>query len=149
DWMKAFASLLQFKNNNLNPSNNDEPGVIDNIHSLICETVNLYATKYEDQFKSYIQVFVNEIWKLLSDNVTPSKRYDNLVNAAIKFLTSIVKKSQYTQLFSNEQALKTISERVIIPQLKLRDNELELFSDDPHEYIRIDIEGSDVDTRRR
>jgi exportin-2 (importin alpha re-exporter) len=38
---------------------------------------------------------------------------------------------------------------IIIPQIKLRDSDVELFDNDGLEYIRQDIEGSDIDTRRR
>ena len=37
----------------------------------------------------------------------------------------------------------------MIPNLFLRDVDIETFEDNPEEYIRKDIERSDVDTRRR
>lgn len=77
------------------------------------------------------------------------KRFDPLVNSAVKFLTSVVKKEQFKHLFGNEAALHAICEKVIIPQLKLRESDIETFEFNPQDYIRMDIEGSDVDTRRR
>lgn len=52
-------------------------------------------------------------------------------------------------LFKDENTLKSICQQIIIPNLSLRDSDVEMFEDDPVEYIRRDIEGSDSDTRRR
>ena len=38
---------------------------------------------------------------------------------------------------------------IVIPNIKFREEDEELFEDNPIEYIRCDIEGSDSDTRRR
>lgn len=64
-------------------------------------------------------------------------------------LTSIVKKEDNKQFFAKEEIMKALCERVVIPQIKLRDADMELFNDNGLEYIRRDMEGSDVDTRRR
>ena len=42
-----------------------------------------------------------------------------------------------------------ITEQIILPNVILREADVELFEDDPIEYIRRDLEGSDTDTRRR
>lgn len=52
-------------------------------------------------------------------------------------------------MFSEGAALKQICEQVILPNMQLRQVDEELFEDDPIEYIRRDLEGSDSDTRRR
>jgi exportin-2 (importin alpha re-exporter) len=55
----------------------------------------------------------------------------------------------YKDLFKDEQALKQICENVIIPQLRMREADEELFALNGQEYVRQDMEGSDVDTRKR
>jgi exportin-2 (importin alpha re-exporter) len=45
--------------------------------------------------------------------------------------------------------LVQIIEKVILPNLTLRESDVELFEDEPIEFIRRDLEGSDNDTRRR
>lgn len=52
-------------------------------------------------------------------------------------------------MFEAPGALKSICEKIILPNLQLRQSDEELFEDDPIEYIRRDLEGSDSDTRRR
>jgi len=36
---------------------------------------------------------------------------------------------------------------VIVPNVELREEDVELFEDNPEEWVRRDLEGSDVDTR--
>lgn len=38
---------------------------------------------------------------------------------------------------------------VVLPNLMLREVDVELFEDSPAEYIKKDLEGTDVETRRR
>lgn len=68
--------------------------------------------------------------------------------AAIQFLTSVVK-SMHSQLFAQENTLQQICEKVVVPNLKLRDSDEELFELNPMDYIQRDTEGSDSGTRRR
>lgn len=53
------------------------------------------------------------------------------------------------QVFSSESALRGIVERVVSPNLALREADEELFSDNPADYVRADHEGSDAHSRRR
>ena len=52
-------------------------------------------------------------------------------------------------MFEDTAVLGSICEKVILPNIQFRDCDQELFEDNSEEYIRRDIEGSDVDTRRR
>ena len=45
--------------------------------------------------------------------------------------------------------LAQICEKIIVPNIEMREVDAEQFEDNPEEYIRRDLEGSDVDTRRR
>jgi len=149
DWFAPFQQFLKFTNDFLNPApRSDAPGIIDDLKAAICDVVSLYTEKYEEQFDKFVPGFVNEIWQLLTQ-LSDASRYDQLVTTAIKFLTSVVKRENYSKLFESQQALQIICEKVVIPQIKLRESDIELFSMDGIEYVRRDMEGSDVDTRRR
>ena len=76
-------------------------------------------------------------------------KYDSLVSNAIGFLSSVAERNQYRDLFEKEETLTSICEKVILPNMEFRESDNELFEDNAEEYIRRDIEGSDVDTRRR
>lgn len=54
-----------------------------------------------------------------------------------------------TALFSGSGVLQNICEKIVIPNLMFRPWDAENFEDNPLDYIRGDIEGSDKDSRRK
>ena len=64
-------------------------------------------------------------------------------------LTSVVKIQRHSHLFSSDDVLRQIVEKIVLPNMTMRTSDEELFEDDPLDYIRRDLEGSDSDTRRR
>ena len=74
---------------------------------------------------------------------------DQLAMSAIQFLTTVSKSSVNSSLFKNEDALRQICEKIIIPNLRLNDDLEEMFEMNYVEYVRRDTEGNDFDTRRR
>lgn len=86
----------------------------------------------------------------------------------MQFLSSVAERNHNRNLFENNDVLSGICEKVIIPNMEFRgssdlfsyglliikiahflESDQELFEDNPEEYTRKDIEGSDIDTRRR
>ena len=153
DWFRPFQQLLPFASpaaggGGGDASDDAEESVVDRCKSLVCEIVNLYAMRYEEQFSSWVSSFVELVWQLLS-RLSSSPQYDHLVSTSIRFLTSVSSKPFNKHLFSSPAALSTITQQIIIPQIKLRPSDVAIFHGDPAEWVRRDIEGSDVDTRRR
>eukprot|EP01027_Heterolobosea_sp_BB2_P009671 GEZU01014244.1.p1 GENE.GEZU01014244.1~~GEZU01014244.1.p1 ORF type:complete len:683 (-),score=211.25 GEZU01014244.1:922-2970(-) len=147
DYFDQFHKLLLFENPALESDDEDEAGILDICKGIICENINLYMEKYEEEFAPFLPQFAQDVWNLLL-KLGPEPKYDVLVANAIRFLTT-VSKGVHHKLFESQDTQKILCEKVIIPNIKLRDQDEELFEDDPVEYIRKDIEGSDVDTRRR
>lgn len=108
----------------------------------------LYTQKYEDEFGQYLGSFIESSWSLLT-NIGAETKYDILVSKALQFLTSVTSNNAHAQLFNNEATLNQVVEKVILPNLSLRESDVEMFEDEPIEFIRRDLEGSDSDTRRR
>lgn len=73
---------------------------------------------------------------------------DNLAMNAICFLTTVAN-GVHHELFKNEGALKQVCEKIVIPNLTMRESDEEMFELNWVEYVRRDTEGSDSDTRRR
>lgn len=73
---------------------------------------------------------------------------DNLAMNAIRFLTTVAS-GVHHELFRNEGALKQVCEKIVIPNLTIREDDEEMFDLNWVEYVRRDTEGSDSDTRRR
>lgn len=67
---------------------------------------------------------------------------------AICFLTTVAN-GVHHELFKNEGALKQVCEKIVIPNLTMRESDEEMFELNWVEYVRRDTEGSDSDTRRR
>lgn len=67
---------------------------------------------------------------------------------AIRFLTTVAN-GVHHELFKNEGALKQVCEKIVIPNLTMREDDEEMFELNWVEYVRRDTEGSDSDTRRR
>lgn len=67
---------------------------------------------------------------------------------AIRFLTTVASGVHHA-LFKDENTLKQVCEKIVIPNLMMRDDDEEMFELNWVEYVRRDTEGSDSDTRRR
>lgn len=145
DWLPSFIELL-----NIKVELKDSPSTIEDLKSEICEIASLFVQRYSDaeNSKRYTQQFAQEIWNLL---VTTDQdvSHDTLVSTAIRYLITVAQRPESRSLFQEPGVLSLICERIIVPNFLLRDIDEELFEDDPEEYVRRDIEGSDVDTRRR
>jgi len=147
-WMGHFLSLLNYQNPILESSQSDEAGLLEQTKSQICDNITLFAQNYGEDFSPYMRRFVDAVWNLLVSTGTQTK-YDLLVCNAIQFISTVAMRHQYREIFEGDESLKTICEQIIIPNLFLRDSDIEIFEDNPEEYIRKDIERSDIDTRRR
>ncbi|CAG0882648.1 unnamed protein product [Darwinula stevensoni] len=147
-WMPNFLLLLNYNNPILQSDSPEECGPLEQLKTQILENISLYAQKYGEEFEPYLPEFVSTVWNLLVGTGVELK-YDQLVSHAIHFLSSVADRHQNQKLFEAENVLGSICEKVIIPNMEFRESDEELFGDNPEEYIQRDIEGSDMDTRRR
>ena len=94
-WMEDFAKYLIYQNNLItDPNEEDEPGVIERVQAAVIENLNLYASKYEEEFAPHLPRFTQLIWQLLI-NVNSQPKYDIMATQAIKFLTAVCSKQMY------------------------------------------------------
>ncbi|KAI0012782.1 CAS/CSE protein [Xylariaceae sp. FL0662B] len=145
---ELLHKYLTYENPLLATDDDSEAGVIETVKADICDALELYVNKYDDDFGRYTQVFISSAWSLLS-SIGPETKYDNLVSKALHFLTAIAGTSQHSGAFNDEAVLSQVVEKVVLPNVALRESDIELFEDEPIEFIRRDLEGSDTDSRRR
>uniref|UniRef100_A0A3P8QZB7 Exportin-2 n=1 Tax=Astatotilapia calliptera TaxID=8154 RepID=A0A3P8QZB7_ASTCA len=126
-WMTNFHGLLTLDNKLLQTD----------VSYLLLYIYSLYTAR-----------FVTAIWNLLVSTGQEVK-YDLLVSNAIQFLASVCERPHYKHLFEDQNTLTSICEKVIVPNMEFRSADEEAFEDNSEEYIRRDLEGSDIDTRRR
>uniref|UniRef100_A0A4W5QZE5 Exportin-2 n=1 Tax=Hucho hucho TaxID=62062 RepID=A0A4W5QZE5_9TELE len=98
---------------------------------------------FEDNMETWMSNFHN---LLTLDN---KLLQTDLVSNAIQFLASVCERPHYKHLFEDQNTLTSICEKVIVPNMEFRSADEEAFEDNSEEYIRRDLEGSDIDTRRR
>lgn len=123
--------------------------------------------KYNELFAPRLPAFVRAVWEVIGAS-TLAVREDTTVSQAIKFLSITVKTGLHTQLFSQQETLELLIERIVLPNMLLRgeslflvikgpqlthrrvvDHEIEQFEDDPLEYIRRDLSvNTEGQTRR-
>lgn len=146
-YMGALRKLLIFSSATVDALTDDEAGPLDAVHASVLEIANLYATKYDEEFRQFLPQYMSDAWELLMRRGNAS-RYDLVVTTGIKFLSSIAR-SPDAHLFNDPSALEGVCNRIVVPNIQLRDEDAEMFEDDPREYVRHDLEGSDTGTRRR
>jgi exportin-2 (importin alpha re-exporter) len=145
---ELLHKYLTYTNPILESDDDTETSVIDITKANICELLELLTIKFDEDFSKYCQPFITSAWNLLS-GIGPETKYDGIVSKALHFLTAVASTKEHSELFNNEQVLTEIVEKVILPNVALRESDLEMFEDEPIEFIRRDLEGSDTDSRRR
>ena len=152
DQLPAITSLLlkylTYDNKLLATIDETDAGPLEHVKAGIFEVLELWVQKYEDDFGKYVGPFIESSWNFLT-NIGLEVKYDILVSKALQFLTAVTKSTEHAQAFREESTLSQVIERVILPNMTLRESDMELFEDEPIEFIRRDLEGSDSDTRRR
>jgi exportin-2 (importin alpha re-exporter) len=151
DHIGSIAGLLHkylvYDNSTLRTDDETESGPQEYVRAGIFDVLMLYIQKYEDAFGPQLGQFVETTWSFLM-TVGLETKYDILVSKALQFLTAVAS-THHAESFNNQDVLVQVIEKVILPNLALRESDIELFEDEPIEFIRRDLEGSDNDTRRR
>ena len=145
--MNHFHSLLTTTDKLLETDDDEEAGPLELVKSQICEIAAMFAQKYDEDFSTYLPQFVQSIWNLLVSRIS-SPNTIILCPIPLEFLASVSERPTYKDLFADPTTLRSICEKVIIPNIQFREADEELFEDNPEEYLRRDLEGSDIGTRR-
>lgn len=152
DNISGIASILlkylTYDNPLLHTDDDTEAGLLEYVRAGIFEALTLYAQMYMDVFQPHVTQFIGSSWNFLS-TIGQETKYDILVSRALHFLTSVAAMPAHAADFQAEETLLQIVEKVILPNVSLRESDEELFEDEPIEFIRRDLEGSDSETRRR
>lgn len=155
EWMGIFRELLTYRNPAFDLSEDEsQEGPVQALQSTVLDVVALLADKYDEDFAAFFPTFAADVWGLLSGaSLSPAvmmcEAMDTVVMRAMKFLTTSVSSAAYVEQFRKPGMLASLCERVIVPNIRLRASDAEMFEDNPTDFIRRDIEGSDTDTRRR
>ena len=147
EWMDCIHLMLTLNIPCVKQTDPEEESPLDAVKARSCECLSLFMEKNEEEFADYLETFVGDVWKELI-GVGQGTGQDSLAMAAITFLTTVARSVHY-KLFAGADILKQVCQGVIIPNIRLREGDIELFEMNWVEYVRRDTEGSDSDTRRR
>ncbi|PIO63476.1 Importin-beta protein, partial [Teladorsagia circumcincta] len=106
----------------------------------VCEIFTLYAQRFEEEINPFMQNIIQAVWQLVVQTGNET-RFDGMVCSALEFLSIICQKNHYESYFVGEGVLQTIAQDVCVKNLHLRQEDLEMFEDEPIEYMKKDIEG--------
>ncbi|KAJ0394174.1 hypothetical protein P43SY_008448 [Pythium insidiosum] len=135
EWMTAFLSYFEYVNPALvDADNEDEPDPIDLLLVAIVENVNLYADKYDEEFKPYLEQFTQVIWNLLANRISLMPKHDELAAKCMKFLTLVSSRAIHRHVFSSPAVLAEMC-NIVVKNLQLRSSDEELFEDNAMELI--------------
>ncbi|CAE7020114.1 Cse1 [Symbiodinium sp. KB8] len=146
DYFRGFLELLKFQHEAV--AGKEQQGLLEQVKGAICECLVLYAEKYQEEFMPFLLPCVNEVWSLLV-GLDQQEKNDQLVAKGIQFLSSTAATHWPQSPFEDPNVLSGICEKVVFPNVLLRDSDVELFEDNPLEYVRRDMEAADQETRRR
>lgn len=149
DYFKGFLQLLQYQNEAVTGAG-EQQGLLEQAKGTICECFALYTDKYQEEFQPFLLPCVNAVWSLLVQlGQDKQEKNDQVVAKGIHFLSSAAATHWPQSPFEDPSVLSGICEKVVFPNILLRDSDVELFEENPLEYIRRDMEAADQETRRR
>ncbi|ORZ34475.1 Cse1-domain-containing protein [Catenaria anguillulae PL171] len=144
----VFIKYLQPNLSPLLDSDSDEdPSDLDKMQTVVCEIANVFCDKYTEDWK-YMGEVVQATWVLLTKTST-ARKHDILVSRAMALLTTVVRRPAHRANFEAQDTLAAIVQQIVVPNLTLRESDEDMFEDEPFDFVRADLEGSDADTRRR
>ena len=116
-----------------------------------------------------MESFVQSVWHLVGSNKLPaiaddsvrlpalflliSERFCKLVSQSLRFISESIRCGYYKSLFSSKETIHNLVQAVVVPNVTLREHDIEQFEDDPLDFIRVDLAvsatGTDLATRRQ
>lgn len=117
------------------------PSLPSQIKTGILEIAEMYIKLYPETLhtSASIEALVQGVWELVGGGKRPGVADDQLVSQALRFISTAIRSGYYKQLFSSKETISGLVQGVVVPNVGLREHEIEQFEDDPLEYIRLDL----------
>ncbi|KAG8776418.1 importin-alpha export receptor [Serendipita sp. 397] len=157
-----FPKYLQWDRKELYGEPDDTtPSLLSSVKTTVLEIVEFFTLRYGELFtdSSVISNFIQTVWVIVSGGAYSSVGDDGLVAQSMRLLSTTIKSGQYKSIYDDNNALEELVRGIVVPNVQLRDHEVEQFEDDPLEFIRLDLAlpssavassgGGDATTRRQ
>ncbi|PFH53505.1 hypothetical protein AMATHDRAFT_54636 [Amanita thiersii Skay4041] len=124
-----------------NSTDDVRPSILGQLKTVILEIAELFIKLYPDQLQRSpaVEILVERVWSLVGSNKLPDVHADALVSQALRFISTAIRSGQHKALFGSKDTIESLVQHVVVPNVSLRSHELDLFEDDPLEYIRLDL----------
>lgn len=64
-WFAEFHTYLIYDNPALADNDPDKESAVDAVKAAVCQNINLFMEQNEEEFKDYLNTFVQDVWTLL------------------------------------------------------------------------------------
>lgn len=64
-WFAEFHTYLVYDNPALVDKDPDKETAVDAVKAAVCQNINLFMEQNEEEFKDYLNTFVQDVWTLL------------------------------------------------------------------------------------
>ena len=155
NFFKAYSSFLQLRCPPIERSNDSDSLAEVKLRTLAILT--LHVQKYAEESRQFIPTLANDAWNVLrpsnnnnsnnSGKGSDEPAEDALVISVIQFLEHIAHTPFLRGIL--EPMVEPIINTCIMPNVELDDYDVDVFEEDPQDYIEHDVEGADSWTRRR
>lgn len=65
-WFAEFHTYLNYDNPALTEKDPEKESPVDAVKAAVCQNINLFMEMNEEEFKDYLQTFVQDVWTLLT-----------------------------------------------------------------------------------
>ena len=130
------------------PSFQKVPDEIIKARGKVVSLFYLYNFKFSEYFVKYEAQAFQAIWSLVENNkAQASKKSENLIKTTMKYLGDMTNNPSKVEFMKAN--LMKIFDVLVLPNIAITSDDQDEYEDDPHAYIKNDLEESDVETRRR
>ncbi|KAH9023317.1 Cse1-domain-containing protein [Lactarius hengduanensis] len=129
------------------------PSLPSRVRTGVIEIAELYVKLYPEMLgrSRSVAVFVKAVWELVAGGKQLGIAYDqaSLVSQSLRFISTAIRSGAYRDIFESHDTIRGLIAGVVVPNLALRTRDVEAFEDTPLEYVRGELQVSEVATPRQ
>lgn len=124
-------------------SNKDIFKLYINIKAKAIRCWNFYCKDYYEDIKTYHNDFINAMINVIQE-IKPQEEYIKLTKVVLTYFKTLYEKKRFESL--NKDFLIYFIKSMIVPNMRLTEKELEDFEDNPNNFLRIELDETDIDS---
>jgi exportin-2 (importin alpha re-exporter) len=114
------------------------------LKKTVVRLINLYSKNFQEDFEAHSNGFFEKIWNLIEKAALNPKENSKLTASIIKYLHTMVNVPDLAHVFKTH--MEYLFKNLLIPNIMVEEEDIEEFEDEPENYIKQDLEESDIET---